>query len=64
MAVILDRPGFCMETVFYCSNFGVHFSDINLYVMGKKYVLPLLSAILVLYNRVKSSKITRHFELL
>ena len=60
MAVILDTPGFCMERVLYCSNFGLRFNDFNLYVMGKKYVLSLLSAILVLCNRVESSKITRH----
>ena len=32
--------------------------DFNLYVMGKNYMLSLLSAILVLCNRVESSKIT------
>ena len=31
--------------------------------MGKKYILSLLSAILVLWNCVKSSKISSYFEL-
>ena len=52
-----------METVFYCSNFGLRFNDFNLYVMSKTYVLSLLSAILELCNRVESSKITSYFEL-
>ena len=63
MAVILDTLGFCAETVFYCLNSGLRLSDFNFYVMGKKYVLSLLSAILVLCNRVKSSKLTSFFEL-
>ena len=61
MAVILDAFWFCMETVFYCSNFGLRLNDFHFYVMGKKYMLSLLSAILVLWNRVKSSKITSYF---
>ena len=52
-----------MKTAFYCSNFGLHLNDFNFYVMGKKYVLSSLSAILVLCNRVKSNKITSYFEL-
>ena len=44
MAVILDTPGFCMEKVFYCSDFGLCLNDFNFYKVGKKYVL---SAILV-----------------
>ena len=48
MVVIFDTPWFCMETVFYCSNFGLRSNDFNLYVMGKKYVLSFLSVILVL----------------
>ena len=46
-----------METVFYCSNSELRFNDFNLYVMGKKYVLFLSSAILVLCNRVKVVKL-------
>ena len=42
MAVIFDTSGFCMETVFYCSNFGLRFNDFNFYIMGKKYVLYCL----------------------
>ena len=61
--VILDTLGFCMETVFYCSNRGLRLNDFNFYVMGKKYMFSLFSAILVLWNRVKSSKITSYFEL-
>ena len=34
-------------------NFGLRFNDFNFYVMGEKYVLSLLSAILVLCNPVK-----------
>ena len=63
MVVSLDTLEFCIYTVSYCSNFGLHLNDLNIYVMGKKYVLSLLSAILVLCNRVKSSKITSYFEL-
>ena len=63
MVVILDTHGFCMETVFYSSNFGLRLNDFNFYVMGKECVSFLLSAILVLCNRVKSSKITSYFEL-
>ena len=43
MTVIFDAPGFCMETVFYCSNFGLHFNDFTF--MGKKYVLSLSQVI-------------------
>ena len=39
MAVILDTLGFCMEKVFYCSNFGFRLNDFNFYVMGKAYVV-------------------------
>ena len=42
MAVIFDTPGFCMETVLYCSNFGLRFNDFNLYVMGKKYYVAFI----------------------
>ena len=52
-----------METVLYCSNLGVRLNDFNFYVMGKKYMLSLLSTILVLCNRVESSKITSYLEL-
>ena len=52
-----------MVTVFICSNLGLRLNDFNFYVMGKKYMLSLLSAILVLCNRVESSKITSYFEL-
>ena len=38
MALILDTTGLCMETVFYCSNFGPRLNDFNFYVMGKKYI--------------------------
>ena len=50
-----------MATVFYCSNLGLRLNDFNFYAMGKKYMLSLLSAIFVLYNCVKSSKITSYF---
>ena len=64
MAIILVTPGFCMETVFYCSNFGLRFNDFNLYVIGKKYVLSFFStAILVLCNHVESGKLKNYFEL-
>ena len=36
MAVILDTLVFYMETIFYCSNFGLRLNDFNFYVMGKK----------------------------
>ena len=53
-----------METVFYCSYFMLRFNAFNLYVMGKRYVLSLLSPILiVLCNRVKSTKTTSYFKL-
>ena len=52
-----------METVLYCSNLGVRLNDFNFDVMGKKYMLSLLSTILVLCNRVESSKIKSYFEL-
>ena len=52
-----------MATVFFCSNLGLRLYDFNFYVMGKKYMLSLLCAILVCGNRVKSSKITSYFEL-
>ena len=48
---------------FICSHLGFRLNDTNFYVMGKKYMLSLLSAILVLCNRVESSKITSYFEL-
>ena len=57
-----DTLWFCMETAFRCSNLGPHLNGFNLYVMGKKYMLSLLSVILVLCNRVESSKITSYFE--
>ena len=60
MAVILDTLVFCMETVFYCLNLGLRLNDFNFYVMGKKNMLPLLSALLVLWSRVE---ITGYFEL-
>ena len=41
---------------------ALRFNDFNLYVMGQKYVLPLLSSILVLCNRVKSSKATSYLS--
>ena len=68
MAVILMHLFFFFffffsETVFYCSNFGLCFNYFNLYGMCKKYVLSLLSAILVLFNHIESSKITSNFEL-
>ena len=63
MAVILYTLCFCMETVLYCFNLGVRLNDFNFYVMGKKYMLSLLSTILVLCNRVESSKITSYLEL-
>ena len=52
-----------METVFYRPNFGVRLNDSNTYVMGKKYMLSLLSSIIVLCNRHRSSKITSYFEM-
>ena len=51
-----------MTTVFFCSNLGLHLYDLNFNMMGKKYMLSLLCAILVLGNRVKSSKITSYFH--
>ena len=63
MAIILHTLWFCMETVFYCSNLGLRLNDFNFYVIGKKYVLSLLSAILVLCNRVECSKIISYFDL-
>ena len=52
-----------MTTVFFCSNLDLRLYDFNFNVMGKKYILSLLCATLVLGNRVKSSKITSYFEL-
>lgn len=63
MAVNLYTFGFCMETVFHCSNLGPRLNEFSLYVMGKKYMLSLLSDILVLCNCVESSKIASYFEL-
>ena len=63
MAVILYTLVFCMKTVFYRSILGFRLNGFNFYVMGKKYKLSLLYSILVLWNRVKSSKITSYFEL-
>ena len=57
LAVILYTLWFSMVIVFICSNRGLLINDFNFYVMGKKYMLSLLSAILVLCNRVESSKI-------
>ena len=54
---------FCMATVFIWSISGPLFCGFNLYVTGKRNVLPLLSVIFVLCNRVQSSKITSYFEL-
>ena len=42
MAVILDTLGFCMESVFYCSNLGLRLNDFNFYVMGYIYCLYCL----------------------
>ena len=36
-----------MDTVFYCSNFGLRLNDFNFFMMGEKYMLSLLSAIIV-----------------
>ena len=51
-----------MMTVLFCSNLGLHLYDFNFDMVGKKYILSLLCAILVLGNRVKSSKITSYFN--
>ena len=39
IAVTLDNLGCCMETVFYCLNFGLYLNNFNFYVMGKKCVV-------------------------
>ena len=52
-----------MTTVVFCSNLGLRLYDFNVYVMGKKYMMYLLCAILVLDNCVESSKIASYFEL-
>ena len=49
-----------MTTVFSVEILGYVYM---IYVMCKNYMLSLLSAILDLYNRVESSKITNYFEL-
>ena len=63
MSLILYALWFSMVTVFICSNLGLRLNDFNFYVMDKKYMLSLLSAILVLCNRVQSSKVTSYFKL-
>ena len=53
MAVLLYTHWFSMVTVFICSNLGLRLNDFNFYVMCKKYTLSLLSALLILCNRVE-----------
>ena len=60
MAVILHTLWFCMTTVFYWA-LGLRSNDFNFYMMGKKYTMSFLFAILVLCNSVESSKITKLF---
>ena len=62
MAMNLNTFGF-LETVFHCSNLGPRLNEFSFYVMGKKYMLSLLSDIFVLCNCVESSKIASYFEL-
>ena len=50
-----------METVFYGPNFGLRLNDFSFYVMGKKYMLPLLSAFYVL-KVVKLQTISSYSE--
>ena len=63
MTEVVYTLWFSMVIVFICSNRGPSLNDFNFYVMGKKYMLSLLSTILVLCNRVESRKITSYFEL-
>ena len=63
MTVILYTLWFSMVTVFICSNHGLCLNNFSFCMMGKKYMLSLLFAILVLCNRVESSKITSYFKL-
>ena len=63
VVVILYTFWFSMVTVFICLNRGLRLNDLNFYVMGTKYMLSLLSAILVLCNRVERSENTSYFEL-
>ena len=52
-----------MVTMIFWWNLGLRFNDLNFYVMGKKYMLSLLCAFIVLGNRVESSKIVSYLEL-
>ena len=63
MAVILYRLWFSMVTVIFWWILGLRLNDFNFYVIGKKNLLFLECAFLVLGNRVESSKITSYLEL-
>ena len=63
IAVILYRLWFSMVTVIFWWILGLRLNDFKFYVIGKKYMLSLQCAFLVLGNRIESSKITSYLEL-